>query len=139
MARRLRVCIDWDGTLVKQEWPKKTTEWMPGAVDALRAINKYAQIVIYTSRVAPAELDEITPRPVAEVEAEIDYIKNMLASAGIRDAIVWDHRIWPWKPPADAYVDDKAVHYAKRPHSWKNLTRKLAVMCGQDYVEDEYE
>lgn len=134
--RKPVVALDWDGTLVKQEWPARTRNWQPGAVEALRELSKFARVIVHTSRIAPMETDLFTPKPPHLVEEEIEYIRSMLRTAGV-EAEVWDFRAKPWKPSADAYVDDKAVWYSGRPQSWKHLTRKLAVMCGQDYEEED--
>ena len=122
------LAIDWDGTLVQSRWPEQTQEWMPGAVEALHALTEYARIVIYTCRIAPVEFVTEFPRPAAKVQGEINYIRQMLDDAGLSAVAIHTD---PWKPYADAYVDDKAVHYRGRPNSWRNLVDKLAAICGE--------
>lgn len=124
--------MDWDGTCVTNTWPAKSYEWQPGAVEALRRISEFADIIIWTSRIAPGpevwmgQLFEKTP---AEVQDEINYIRQMLDDAGLEQVGIWTQT---WKPGATAYVDDKAVHYTGRKHAWDDLTDKLAAMVGRE-------
>lgn len=131
---RQRIAVDWDGTCVTQAWPAKSYEWQPGAVEALRKLSGFAQVVIHTSRIAPMEwLMEEVPRNPAEVQLEINYIRQMLDDAGLEQVEIWTK---PWKPGAAAYVDDKAVHYTGRKGAWDDLTDKLAAMVGrEDLIE----
>lgn len=128
---RPTLAIDWDGTCVTAEWPHMSTTWMPGAVEALQELRKFARVVIHSSRIAPVEIDGMTKRHPALVQAEINYIREMLDSVGLTDVEIHTS---PWKPSAVAYVDDKAVHYAGTKRSWTNIVPKLAAMCG---VEEE--
>ena len=128
---RPTIAVDWDGTCVTQAWPAKSTEWMPGAVAALHELKKFARVIIHTSRIAPFDVDLVTKRHPAEVQAEINYIREMLDDAGLHEIQIHTE---PWKPGAMAYVDDKAVHYAGRKQSWPNIVSKLSVMAG---VEEE--
>jgi hypothetical protein len=49
---------------------------------------------------------------------------------------LWDITLWlkDYKPPAVAYVDDKAVHYNGRPGAWDALVPKLLIMAGLEPV-----
>ncbi len=134
-GRLRKLAIDWDGTCVTSEWPYKSTTWMPGAVEALTELSKHARIVIHTARISPMWTDEVTQRKPADVQAEINYIRDMLDSAGLTGIRIHTD---PWKPGADAYVDDKAVHYAGRSTSWGNVTEKLLTMLGVDTDVDPF-
>jgi hypothetical protein len=116
--------------MVTSEWPAKSTTWMPGAVEALTELSKHARITIHSCRYAPTWPDSIIMRNPADVQAEINYIREMLDSVGLTGVSIHTD---PWKPTADAYVDDKAVHYAGRSTSWGNVTEKLLALLG---VED---
>lgn len=126
------VSLDWDGTLVKNTWPAKSYEWMPGAEAAVATLlNVGCQVFVFTARISPMVFrNETLPKTPADVQGEINYIRGMLDDAGFHGVHIWTN---PWKPYADAYVDDKAVHYAGRRTSWDNVTEKLLTMFG---VED---
>jgi hypothetical protein len=103
-----RVCVDWDGTLVDDnKWPEMG-DWLPGAVGALRELAlHYEEVVIFTCRTAPVELDEVTPR---SSHAQINLIERMLHDA----RLPWSVYVWtkPYKPPAEVYIDNRAVKFA---------------------------
>lgn len=124
--------LDWDGCLVKNAWPAKSYEWMPGAREAMTVLLAYdCSVFVFTSRISPMVfMNETLPKSPADVQEEINYIRGMLDDAGFTGVDIWTK---PWKPYADAYVDDKAVHYAGRKTSWDNVTEKLLTMFG---VED---
>lgn len=125
-----RIAVDWDGTLVTNAWPEKSYEWQPGAVAALRKLSSFANVVVHTSRIATMTwLAEELPRDPAEVQLEINYIRQMLDDAGLEQVEIWTQ---PWKPGALAYVDDKAIHYTGQKHAWDDLTDKLAAMAGRE-------
>lgn len=127
------VAIDFDGTIVENAWPE-VGEFRPGAVEALKEISKFAKIVVWTCRVAPAEPDGVTRRSPALVAIERQKVREKLDSAGLYDLEVWDHRDKPWKPSAAAYVDDKAIRYTKRRGSWKAIVQKLAAICDEPHA-----
>lgn len=120
-----RIAVDWDGTVVTNEWPKQSEIWTPGSVEALRAISQFSVPFIYTSRIAKGPEGPYPEKSVGEVQVEINYIREMLDSVGLQHIEVWNK---PWKPGAIAYVDDKAVHYSGRKHAWEHLVDKLEVM-----------
>lgn len=124
------IAIDWDGTLVTNTWPAQSKVWQPGAIEALRKLTTFARVVVHTSRVAPMHWpDEVTPKDPGAVQAEINYIRQMLDDAGFPDVEIWTK---PWKLGANAYVDDKGVHYTGHPKAWDHLVDKLAAMCGRE-------
>lgn len=116
------LAVDWDGTCVPLAWPEKPLEWLPGAFEALHALVSEYRVVIHTSRIAPVWPGNESPRDPAEVQAEVNYIREMLDDAGLSVVEVWQK---PWKPPAAAFIDDRAIHYRGRPNSWRNLVGKL--------------
>lgn len=116
------LAVDWDGTCVPQAWPEKPREWLSGALEALLALQDDYRIVIHTSRIAPVWPGNEYPRNPADVQEEINYIREMLDDAGLPGIEVWQK---PWKPPAYAFIDDRAVKYRGRPNSWRNLIGKF--------------
>jgi len=99
---------------------------MPGAVEALRELTKIATVIVFTSRIAVGPEGPYPQRTPGEVQAEINFIREMLDSEGFQHVEIWTK---PWKPGANAYVDDKAVHYSGRKHAWEHLVDKLSAMC----------
>lgn len=103
-----RIVVDWDGTCVEAVWPDQG-DWLPGAVESLHEILANGlEVVIYSTRLAPRAIDEITQVPRQQKEREYRYIRKMLDDAGLTDVSIWRK---PWKPGALAYVDDKAIRF----------------------------
>lgn len=128
---RPQVVIDWDGTLVAPSWPERTTEWMPGAVSAVKAlVEAGVRVIVMSSRIAPFEPGEKVARAPEMVDAEIAYIRTMLDTEGLQEVDIQDLRKWPWKPGAVAYVDDKGVFYDGQPETWARLVPQLLVAAG---------
>lgn len=123
--------VDWDGTLVEHMWPGEG-DWLPGAVDALHELVTMYRVVIFSCRVAAYEFGrENVLRPPAVTQREINYIRRMLDEAGLPQVEIWTR---PFKLPAVAYVDDRAVHFKGR---WERLMPKLRAMAGAEaYPED---
>lgn len=118
---RHAIAVDWDGTCVVPTWPERTTQWMPGAVEALRDLSEHAYVYIWTARISP--MDPFgNRRPPAEVEAEVRYIREMLDEAGLTQVDIYRGY---GKPGATVYVDDKAERYRGREGSWAALTEKI--------------
>lgn len=126
---RPTIAIDWDGTLVTNTWPAQSMEWQPGAIEALRHLTSFARVIIFTSRIAKGPEHPFPEKTDGEVMYEYNYIRTMLDDAGFPDVEIWTK---PWKPGANAYVDDKAVHYSGKPKAWDALCDKLAAMCGRE-------
>ena len=104
-----RIVVDWDGTCVELKYPEQPTEWMPGAMEALRAfLSAGYEVAISSTRLAPRELDETTRVDRAGKERERRYIRKMLDEAGLEDVKIW---LRPWKPGALFYIDDKGIRY----------------------------
>lgn len=98
------VCVDWDGTLVGYPgWagyqPHVHGEWLPGAVAALRMIARHCELVVLTAR----------------PEDEWPQIEFRLAQERIAA------RVTNQKPPAVAYIDDRAIPYSEADGWWATL------------------
>jgi len=126
---RPRIMVDWDGTCVTNTWPEMSTEWMPGAVRALHKLSEFADVVIYTARIGRGPEGPFPEKSDAEIQTQINYIRQMLDEAGLPWIEIWNK---PWKPGAMAYVDDKAVHYTGHKRAWDDLVDKLAAMAGKE-------
>lgn len=120
-----RVVVDFDGTLVTNAWPE-IGEWNPGAIDAVKRILAAGyDVVVFSTRLAPVQLDEITPLSVRDVNLEVAKIRVLLNEAGLNAVSIWRK---PWKPGAVAYIDDKAIHYAG---DWRATVDTLLNSPGQ--------
>lgn len=130
-----RWAVDWDGTCCEDVWPKMGA-WMPGAVSALRTLSEHGEVVIHTCRIAPWEPGELIPRSVGLVESEKNAIRRKLDAEGLHTIRIWDKA---YKPPADAYIDNKGIHYNGRKNAWKVLVPKLLLMAGlqPDWGDDD--
>lgn len=105
-ARKPTIVLDWDGTLVEDAWPEMG-DWKPGAVQAIEDfLNAGYRVVVHSCRTHSKDVN-YAPRPKEEVEGDFQAIRDMLdeADLGIVDIIIED------KPPADHYVDDKAIRF----------------------------
>lgn len=104
--------VDWDGVCVENAWPEMG-EWIPGAIDGLRRLDKLGTIVIHTARVAPFDLHPHGSRELAwrdeTVTAEaIREVKEKLDEIGLGHIEVWTR---PYKPPALIYIDDRGYRF----------------------------
>lgn len=99
--------VDFDGTLVENAWPGMG-DWLPGAVDALKELDKLGKVVIHTCRVAPAKFGTDEWRPAMETLDAILDVKEKLAEVGMKHLEVWTK---PWKPPALVYIDDRGIRF----------------------------
>ena len=104
------VPIDWDGTLVRNEFPDPG-EWKEGAVDFLKdLIKRGCVIVIHSCRSS-------WPEGYAEIREKLD-------DAGLEGVAVW---LKEGKPIGAAYVDDRAVNAADS--DWARMTREILELC----------
>ena len=116
MAKKPRLSLDFDGTLVTETWPE-IGDWLPGAEKALKTLAKHYEIVIFTLRVAPVLQDEKTVH--RDAQKQVEAIKAKLASIGLGDIEVWQR---PYKPPCKYFVDDRNVEFSG---NWPKVVRKL--------------
>ena len=120
-----RIVVDIDGTIFKLAWPG-LGEWIPGAANFLRTLmeNGY-EVVLYSTRLAPTEVDEVTPRGQQTCDEELNRVVLRLAEEGLQDLRIWDK---PWKPGAIAYIDDKAV---VADGDWRRTLKDVARLAGK--------
>lgn len=118
--RRNRVCVDFDGVITQYDgWhgPDHFDPPTPGIREFLRGIQAMGYAVcIYTARVG-----------VGRDEDNARLFKYLMDNDIPYDEVWLD----PQKPPAHAYVDDRAVHA-----SWKSLV--LDVEYGTVTAPDDY-
>lgn len=106
---RARFAVDFDGTLIEDDHYPLMGPWIPGAVEALRKLQRIGDVVIYTCRTASDDWVTGEPRTSAEVEHDLAQIETMLFQAGLGDIEVWTK---PYKPPAAVYIDNRAVRFS---------------------------
>jgi hypothetical protein len=78
--------------------------------------------MLYSTRLAPVETDETTPRPERDKAEELNRVRARLAEEGLQDLPIWDK---PWKPGGIAYIDDKAIHATG---DWRQALKDLAAL-----------
>lgn len=118
--RKPTVVIDWDGTLVEQKWPEMG-DWLPGAVEAVEdLLNAGYRVIVHSCRTHSNDLDDVTPLPDWKVQLEVDAIRAKLDEADLGIVDIYTSN----KPPADAYIDDKAVRFAG---NWRATVRGVLV------------
>jgi Predicted sugar phosphatases of the HAD superfamily len=117
-----RIVLDIDGTIFKLKWPA-LGEWIPGAANFIRTLqaNGY-EVVLYSTRLAPMEIDEVTPRGQRACDDEVNGVRLRLAEEGLQDLPIWDK---PWKPGGIAYIDDKGVH---ADGNWRRILKEIAAL-----------
>lgn len=118
------IVLDWDGTMVPNSWPEQPTEFMPGAVEAVKRLYATGR---FHMRVSSARLNPYDPytfqrRHSSIVESETQYIRDMLDSAGLTFVDIWT---LDGKTPGDLYIDDKGERYSGRPSAWTTLAEKI--------------
>ena len=127
------IIVDWDGTAVRNHWPDKVAEWMPGFLDAARAFHKAGlSVVIHSSRFNPhnpytGRGDD--PYWIAEAKANAQFIRHSLDQAGLSFVGVWDK---PGKPTGSVYIDDKAERYNPSNNAWKAMTARVLLRLGDE-------
>lgn len=122
-----RIVVDWDGTCVEIAYPAMG-DWIPGAIEGLhKLLDAGFEVVIFSTRLAPVEVDEVTPLPPGKQDSEIAHIRRMLDEAGLEAVGVWTK---PWKPGGWRYIDDKAIPFYRESKpgfigSWGAITFQL--------------
>lgn len=100
-TRRATVCVDLDGVLATNSGRLSDIgEPQDGAVEFTRKISEFADVVILTSRLARGKTAS------AEYRKMVGRIEDWLEEYGFAYSKV---HTGPGKPPASAYVDDRAV------------------------------
>lgn len=111
-GKRKTVCVDLDGTLAHYEgWkgPEHIGMPRPGAVEFTRALDKFANVVVFTTR-AKADFED---RPDgATPESLANFVRGWLDGHGFAYTTVYAGQ---GKPIASAYVDDRAVPLPTNP------------------------
>lgn len=123
------IAVDWDGTCVEQTWPE-FSPWLPGAPEALRELANEYDVYIWSTRIVGREyLDWHVALPQEEVDAQINYIRQMLNEAGLEDVHIFE--AYPGygigKLSAIAYIDDKAIQFKG---SWGDTLADLRRFLG---------
>lgn len=109
-ARRV-AAIDFDGTLYERRPLYEEPDPQPGAVEAMRRLRAAGyRIVVFTSRLSPSWLAETN---FTESDQR-DRIESVLR----RDGIPFDE-VTADKPPAEVYVDDRAIRFT--PGNWSAI------------------
>lgn len=110
---KARYVIDWDDTLTEDHYPQQGP-WLPGAVKAIRALERIGTVVIFSCRVAPYAFpsanrpeDDVLRDPV-DVSLTLERMSAMLVEEGLGHIEIWQRG---YKPPATVYIDNKAVLY----------------------------
>jgi hypothetical protein len=101
-----RFAVDFDGTLVDDDHYPEVGPWKEGASEFLRALEKLGQVVIWTCRTADSHHLTELPKGPDEVREEVEKVRAVLQREGFGHLEIWTK---PWKPPAVAYIDNKAV------------------------------
>jgi hypothetical protein len=123
------VVLDWDGTLVTNEWPGMGT-WQPGAIQACQKLHAAGiRLVVFSARLSPWDPFTFIEREPAIVAEQVQIVRGMLDDAGLTYVDIWT---LPGKPGGDVYVDDKAERYNGTPRAWDRLTEKILVRLGKE-------
>lgn len=116
------VCVDLDGTLLTDSWPK-LGDWMPGAIQAMMAFHEAGcRIIVHTSRLNPFDMVTGHPKPAWAVATEIQHINFMLEIAGLTFVELWTKT---GKPGADVYIDNKGERYNGKKKSWEKMVERV--------------
>lgn len=111
------ICVDFDGTLF--QWGDLYEKKPPfvGAVDAVRAFKKAGYtIVIFTSRMSPTWWQDEGMDMKQAMKMQMGFCQKRLNDFGIP----FD-RITAEKVPAEYYIDDKALRFEGKTHSWNEI------------------
>ena len=115
------LAVDFDGTIVTLAWPA-IGELQPNAVSILRYYHERGcRILVHTCRIAQVDPDNVTPRAQWEVDLDIQLLREFLDANGLDFC---DIHVDPWKPSADAYIDDKGVRFSEAA-GWSGLALHL--------------
>lgn len=118
------LAVDWDATCVEAVYPLEGN-WLPGAKEALRELQKKFKVYIFTCRIAPVEHGQ-WDKPLNEekVVREVAYIRQMLDDARLRRVGIWQES---FKLPAELYIDDKGLHFQ---NDWNAVISQVTERTG---------
>jgi hypothetical protein len=127
LFQRPKYCVDWDGVCAEERrptgdiWWPDVGPWLPGAVWGLRALADDGLTVICSTRFNVLEYDHKAPRPPKDVDRDLNAIRIRLDEVGLEDVELYQPQ-WG-KPPADYYIDDKAVFHT----DWSSTLLRIGV------------
>lgn len=114
-GRKQTIAVDFDGVIhqYSRGWHDGTIYDPPvaGAVEALERLHRRYRVVIFTTRVNPD-----VPGGHAQLKRVIDWLEEN----GFEDGVHFDE-VTHAKPPAVAYIDDRALHFT----SWDQAMDEL--------------
>tara|TARA_A100001201_G_C4096149_1_gene203890 strand:+ start:4162 stop:4548 length:387 start_codon:yes stop_codon:yes gene_type:complete len=110
-----QLAIDFDGVIHKNSkgFHDGTIydEPMPGAIDAIKYLSEYYDIVVFSAKAKP-------DRPLVNGKTGEELIWEWL---GKYNLISYIKEVTAEKPRAVAYIDDKAIHFT----NWKTTLQTL--------------
>lgn len=125
------IAVDWDGTCVPSAYPLQPTEWLPGAVEALRKLTRKFTVYIYSTRIVDRNYKNWSEKlPAGVSDGEIAYIRGMLDEAGLKSVRIFESYPGggPGKISAKAYIDDLAVPFTG---DWSEALERTFTLTGQ--------
>ena len=131
MATRQTVCVDLDGVLATYDGWKGMDNFgdpIPGAVDFINELNKFAEVVIFTTRCNLSVTRKETGETVLSLQKRV---KDWLDKHGFKYKDVY---IGQGKPLGAAYIDDRAVVCTPQDHgssSFVMALREAKFLCEQ--------
>ena len=111
MPGKRDICVDLDGVLAEYNGWKGYDHFgdpLPGAVEFTKKLSELGRVVIFTTRACPLQ-NEATPQELKK------KIETWLQKHGFHFDSVY---IGVGKPPAAAYIDDRAVQCRPQIQRW---------------------
>jgi hypothetical protein len=115
---RATVAVDFDGVINNYDGHASgpiTTQPMPGAVASLIALDKQYRVVIFTAR------------------NDLTAVRSWLEDNGLGEFAV---SVTNRKPPAIAYIDDRAIRFQGWPHAMATLGQPMVREAANASVGD---
>lgn len=100
--------VDFDGTLVEDDKYPDIGEWLPGAANAIRELERHGRVVVFSCRTAPVHHNTEEPRDEIHIDHGIWMMQRKLAEEGLGHLEIWTK---PYKPPATVYIDNKGISF----------------------------
>lgn len=118
------IVIDLDGTIAKEDSEDlMANEPQPGAREALRQLmDSGFEVVVFTCRTSKQG------RPGLDVASEADEVKEWLEKYDIPYSKI--DLGYQGKPHAEAYVDNKAIHYDGGTSDWEKVVNLILSRAG---------